>query len=120
MISIIQNFINFSSSSEWLTLLQTSVEASTSPSYRDDCEAEGRSANYEFTISKLDDAAIKRWWVQFSDSSKYHLLGNNCCNVVFKALKEGGADKFVSIPWTFVATPDNLKDYSMKLQQATQ
>lgn len=96
-----------------------SIDASTSPSYSEDKEAEGHDADSRITIERLDEAAIRRWWAQFSDVSKYHILGNNCCTVVFKALKEGGAENFVKFPVQMVATPAGLNSYATKLQQAT-
>jgi hypothetical protein len=48
---------------------------------------------------KLDIATIKAWWMQFRDKSNYHLLGNNCCTVIYEALKRGGATKYASFPW---------------------
>jgi len=71
------------------------------------------------TRGKLDITAIKAWWMQFRNRSNYHLLGNNCCTVIYEALKRGGATRYASIPWHLISTPANLKDYALKLKQAT-
>ena len=103
-------------------ILQTSVEAETASSYNQDTEWEGQAANRMIPIKKgkLDIATIKAWWMQFRDKSNYHLLGNNCCSVIYEALKRGGATKYASFPWNPISTPANLMDYALKLKEATQ
>jgi len=103
-------------------ILQTSVEAETASSYDQDTEWEGQAADCMIPIKKgkLDIATIKAWWMQFKDKSNYHLLGNNCCSVIYEALKRGGATKYASFPWNPISTPANLKDYALELKQATQ
>ena len=100
----------------------TSVEAETASSYNQDTEWEGQAADRMIPIKKgkLDIATIKAWWMQFRDKSNYHLLGNNCCSVIYEALKRGGATKYASFPWNPISTPANLKDYALKLKEATQ
>ena len=90
-------------------------------SYDEDAELEGCGADcmVPITRGKLDIAAIKAWWMQFKDKSNYHLLGNNCCTVIYEALKIGGATKYASFPWSLISTPANLKDYARKLEKAT-
>jgi hypothetical protein len=65
-------------------------------------------------------SAIKTWWMQFRNGGNYHLLSNNCCTVIYEALERGGAKRYVSFPWNPLSTPANLKDYALKLKQATQ
>lgn len=102
--------------------MQTSVEAETASSYNEDTEWEGQAADCMIQIKRgiLNIAAIKAWWMQFRNRSNYHLLGNNCCSVVYEALKLGGATRYASFPWNPISTPANLKDYALKLKQATQ
>ena len=99
-----------------------SVEAETASSYNQDTEWEGKTADRIIPIKKgkLDIATIKAWWMQFRDKRNYHLLGNNCCSVIYEALKRGGATKYASFPWNPISTPANLRDYALKLKEATQ
>ena len=100
----------------------TSVEAGTASSYDDDVHLESRGADCMIPITrgKLDIATIKAWWMQFRNKGNYHLLSNNCCTVIYEALERGGAKRYVSFPWNPLSTPANLKDYALKLKQATQ
>ena len=98
------------------------VEAGTTSSYNEDTEWEGKAADCIIPIKqgKLEIAAIKTWWMQFKDKTKYHLVDNNCCTVIFKALKSGGARQYYPTPWDLVATPASLKEYALELQKVTQ
>jgi hypothetical protein len=60
--------------------LQKCVEAGTTSSYNEDTEWEGKAADCIIPIKqgKLEIAAIKTWWMQFKDKTKYHILDNNC------------------------------------------
>ena len=98
----------------------TSVEAETASSYNEDVEWEGKAADcvIEIPAGKLDIKAIKAWWDQFKDKSNYHILGNNCCSVVYEALKKGGATKYASFPMNPISTPANLKEYGENLKKS--
>ena len=95
-----------------------SVESEPANSYQQDEEWEGRPCNSYFDIGLLDEDAIASWWSQFRNKSNYHLLGNNCCSVVYTALEKGGAGRFASSSG-IISTPANLKSYAQKLEQAT-
>ena len=103
-------------------ILQKSVEAETASSYNQDTEWEGKTADRIISINRgtLDLATIKAWWMQFRNKRNYHLLLNNCCSVIYGALKRGGATKYASFPWSLISTPANLRDYALKLKEATQ
>jgi hypothetical protein len=83
-------------------------------------EGHGADCMIQIKKEKLDIAAIKAWWMQFKDKSNYHLLGNNCCSVIYETLKRGGATKYASFSWDPIFTPGNLKDYALKLKEVTQ
>ena len=103
-------------------ILQKWVEAGTASSYNEDTGWEDKAADCIIAIKKgkLEIAAIKAWRMQFKDKTKYHLVDNNCCTVIFKALNSGGATQYCPILWDLIATPASLKQYALKLQQVTQ
>ena len=97
------------------------VEAETASSYDEDTKWEDKLADHTILIRNgiLDIDAIKHWWMQFKDESKYHPIESNCCTVIYKALEIGGATKHVPFPQHVISMPSYLRDYAFKLQEAT-
>ncbi|XP_046571977.1 uncharacterized protein LOC124280131 [Haliotis rubra] len=78
-------------------------------SLKDDNVAEKMPPDYEYRISstKLDlDEMMKRWEKQ-KDTSRYSLLRQNCCRVVYNVLRAGGAPESLTIVWR----PETLRRY---------
>ena len=60
-------------------------------SLAEDIALEGRKPDTTFTVTGLDEKAIKEWWNAFLDAdNKYHLATKHCCHIVMNALKTGG------------------------------
>ncbi|KAJ6640040.1 hypothetical protein Bhyg_12789 [Pseudolycoriella hygida] len=58
-----------------------------------DIRAEGRTPDETLVFPAnitLDERKIEEWWNSFIPKAEYHLLGQNCAQVVEEALKAGG------------------------------
>ena len=62
-----------------------------SESLEEDIENEGRQYDSYFDIYGLDETAMQRWWDNFS--SRWNLLGQNCCQTVIDGLRVGGSER---------------------------
>eukprot|EP00919_Chromeraceae_sp_WS-2016_P037664 GHVR01089945.1.p1 GENE.GHVR01089945.1~~GHVR01089945.1.p1 ORF type:complete len:161 (+),score=16.95 GHVR01089945.1:143-625(+) len=74
----------------------TGVKSRKMPSYEKDVEAEGKPADLDATTQLpdiLNEEIIKNWWHNFE--GPYHATEQNCCNVVYQALREGGSNSYV-------------------------
>ncbi|CAC5407928.1 unnamed protein product [Mytilus coruscus] len=54
----------------------------------------GRHYTHRFSIGNgvIDVEKIRKWWQKIKDDGGYHLLFNNCCDLVVQALREGGLE----------------------------
>lgn len=70
-----------------------------SPTLENDISLEGRPPDQTLPIPSqmINEALIVTWWKKYLHSSTYNLVGNNCGQVVRRALVEGGIEE--TIPW---------------------
>jgi hypothetical protein len=81
----------------------------------DDEAEEGKAADFQVLIARLDENAILRWWENFErQKGDWELYNLNCAHVVVLALKAGGADERIGVlshvkrslaPATAIASP---------------
>jgi hypothetical protein len=64
----------------------------------DDESEEGRKADHQVQIARLDESAIALWWEKFERQGlDWELHDLNCAHVVVLALKAGGADERIGM-----------------------
>ena len=83
----------------------------------------GRHADFRFSISssKLHGNRAERFWEDCKNYGLgYHLIANNCCDVVLKALEKGGAFDWVHPGVKVISTPRFMSKYCKTLSDATE
>lgn len=68
-----------------------------------------RQPTYTFTVpaDDLDEEKMKEEWHNWFITGHYNVFGANCCWVVYKILRAGGAPISATILWR----PENLRRY---------
>jgi RHS repeat-associated protein len=71
-------------------------------SLRDDSLSEERPPDASVKVCDLDEAAIKKWWVNYSGNFTW---SNNCADIVREALRQGG----MNVPaFPLISTPGDI------------
>ncbi|KAL3855690.1 hypothetical protein ACJMK2_014896 [Sinanodonta woodiana] len=85
--------------------------AALSENLDEDNGLEGNPPNIIYTLpdGRIDEDAIREWWVPFSMNQEYRVFDQNCCHVVFKALEAGRA-------WMFITDEDVIRRGSTLLK----
>ncbi|XP_052085800.1 uncharacterized protein LOC127723272 [Mytilus californianus] len=89
--------------------------------YEEDVEEMGRYATHRFHISseKVNTLAISKWWSNYKiEGYGYNLISHNCCDVVLKALKKGGAWDWRHPGMKIMSTPEYMVRYGRSLSDA--
>ncbi|XP_041365217.1 uncharacterized protein LOC121380463 [Gigantopelta aegis] len=91
------------------------VFGSSHKSFEDDVKTKKRDPDKIFNLDhlKYDEENIEDWWIEWSDRGRYFMLGTNCCWVVYKALRFGGAPLSPKLIWT----PYILNRYLKKVRK---
>lgn len=81
----------------------------------------GRKADHIFYISndKVTTKDVMEWWIPYKErASGYHFISHNCCDVVLKALKAGGAFEWKHPGIKVISTPRYMVRYGKALKAA--
>jgi len=94
------------------------VKAILGESYSDDVTTMGMKADHVLMLTKglLDESRIRHFWRKSREGHPYILGTNNCADMIFRALRIGGATAYVPDPgFTYVWTPRRLYNYVERL-----
>lgn len=84
--------------------------------YEEDVNAEEKDPDEAITIPSkaLNENKIKSWWSSYKGN--YNVITNNCCNMVYNALRQGGAHSEMKPVWK----PADIIKYAKKVQNKCQ
>ena len=94
------------------------VAANSNQTLQNDTQYEGKEPVVLSIPRGLDEAKIKAWWANFSQSEKYNAARQNCSTVVYIALAKGGALNFVDNPGHWWWDPDRTLQFARVMKQA--
>jgi len=85
--------------------------------YANDVSSEGQKPNHVINIKGLNEAAIKKWWIDFKKKNKWKTFSQNCSSTIADGLDAGGGGKGVYwSDWNLIWAPDDVKAYAEALQ----
>lgn len=108
--------VSFYSVRSFMNLFQfIKVRPILADSYIDDVERMGDKADHVVMLRKnlLDEDRVYHFWKKTKEVHQPYILGtNNCADMIFRALRIGGATAYVPDPgFAYIWTPRRLYNY---------